>query len=236
MELNSVETDTNIVNSQAIELTDDSGWTLNDLIEYSREKIASKDYQGALEKLIPASDASNESDRVPIEGLKADCYRGLHKIVLARQCYETILAIEPEPPYWVYVGYANVLEDMGEREASIDYMLLALESDFNIDLAQRLALLKGHDLSAFVDRYLSRCNEENGQEQLCELAESLIVNGYETQGKGVFESLEKLDPENLTSTRKLVSAYIKTGNMGNAITELVAVSYTHLTLPTIYSV
>ena len=65
-----METDAKTVNDQAIELTDDSEWTLNDLIEYSREKISSGDYQGALEKLIPASEGSEYSDFVPIEGLK----------------------------------------------------------------------------------------------------------------------------------------------------------------------
>ena len=194
-----METDAKTVNDQAIELTDDSEWTLNDLIEYSREKISSGDYQGALEKLIPASEGGEYSDFVPIEGLKADCYRGLHKIVAARECYENILALESEPPYWVYVGYANVLEDMGEQQLSIDYMFRALENDFNVDLAQRLVMLSGQDISGFVDRYLSRSNDEKGQEKLCEVAESLIVNGYEIQGKS-------------------------------------AVSYTHLTLPTIYSV
>ena len=215
-----METDAKTVNDQAIELTDDSEWTLNDLIEYSREKISSGDYQGALEKLIPASEGGEYSDFVPIEGLKADCYRGLHKIVAARECYENILALESEPPYWVYVGYANVLEDMGEQQLSIDYMFRALENDFNVDLAQRLVMLSGQDISGFVDRYLSRSNDEKGQEKLCEVAESLIVNGYEIQGKSVFESLEKLNPEDVTSTRKLVSAYIKTGDMGTAITEL----------------
>ena len=104
-------------------------------IAESRQKIEAKEFDAALQIIASVYDAGSALDRVPLDGLKADCFLGLGNLDEALECYERILAVQPDAPYWVHVGFANVLERMSQPEAAIEKMLVALRKEFSLGLA-----------------------------------------------------------------------------------------------------
>ena len=78
-----------------------------EVIAESRQKIELKDYSGALQIIATIYDSGSPTDRVPLDGLKADCFLALGDNDSALGCYERILENQSDAPYWVCLLYTS---------------------------------------------------------------------------------------------------------------------------------
>ena len=244
---------------------------ITDVIVATQDSIRDGDYSGALSIIDTANDIFSNEDRVPLEGLKADCYFALDDYESALNCYTQILKVQPDAPYWAYVGFANVLERLGHNDKAVQQMLHALEKEFSLALVQRVVRLSQFTTNP-KDSYRTVADlayESGAEEQAAEVAELLINEGVSDEGGRLFESIITNNGENLVLITRLVKALLGAGESKRATRRvekwkmentddtrldklydycqesrildshngipclLVAVSYTHLTLPTI---
>ena len=209
----------------SVDASDDSGQQPLDIanvIASVREKIEARDHHVALALLDNAYSVADVQEKLPLDGLKADCYRELGNIAEAVKCYENILKYSDNPPYWVHVGFANALEADGQYETAIQRMLVALRQNYTSDLAERIIRTEnsGTSTERTVDSITESCLDIDDIKQrkanALGLGQWLIQNGYNDQGSAVFDRISS-EYNNLTPLRRKVKCLIKAGNVEGAI-------------------
>jgi|GEM_PF-1486076 len=182
-------------------------------IAESRENIQKKEYHDALEVIDGVYDSCSAVDRVPLDGLKADCYLELDDSESALNCYTQILKVQPDAPYWAHVGFANVLERLGQNDKAVQQMSHALEKEFSLALAERVVRLSLFTTNP-KDSYRTVADlvyESGTEEQVAEVAELLINEGVSDEGGRLFESIITNNGENLVLITRLVKALLGAG-------------------------
>ena len=195
-----------------------------EVIAESRQKIELKDYSGALQIIATIYDSGSPTDRVPLDGLKADCFLALGDNDSALGCYERILENQSDAPYWVHVGYANTLERQGQNDKAIEQMSVALKKEFSYPLAERVIKLSQFSSSpTTVHKAVVDLSLEYGSEaQAIDIGELLILEGISSESGRLFESLMQNCETQVPLITRMVQAHISVGEARLAIKKIEA--------------
>ncbi len=196
---------------------------LPDIIDICREKIQSRQYEAALDLIDSLYHSLSPHDRVPLEGLKADCYIGTGNNDAATESYQRIIDTLEEPPFWARVGYANTLERNSKYEEAVLQMVLALKEEFSIEVLQRAASLS--DSCENADRLLSELQcvllEHRAPNEIIEAGEHLITAGFHHQGCYLLEAVTLDDgSDRAPLVEKMALACIYSGESQLAISKI----------------
>jgi len=202
-----------IVEAQTVALSGADELFVVNAIAESRQKIEAKEFDAALQIIATVYDAGSTLDRVPLDGLKADCFLGLGNLDDALECYERILSVQPDAPYWVHVGFANVLERMSQPDAAIEKMLVALRKEFSLGLAERVVMLSQATIDPVnVQRTVADIALAQGSEPLSvEVGELLISTGISSEGARIFECLINSSSDQVPLISRVVKAHLSAG-------------------------
>lgn len=190
-----------------------------EVIDVSRRNIEANDYEAALQIIDHIYSDCGSEERLPLDGLKADCYVATGEFDSALDCYQRILDRTTAVPYWVHVGYGNALERKGENDKAVEQMCNALEQEFSIELIKRVMRLSQFTSApaAAQDAILEISMKRPVDETTIEVAELLILQGQIEKGSKLFEHLITKDDNDLTIFKRMVKSYIELGESKLAI-------------------
>ena len=192
-----------------------------ELLDVCRAYQGQGNYAKALKILLTRDDAWGNS--IPLLGVEAVCHRELNDLAKAEQCYKRILELSSEPPYWVNVGFANVLELKGNFVDCVTYMKAAIAQKYTVELVDRLMLLasKIDNSSEVYSHVASSIGNASGDEEhfanhLCSLGDMLLREGNEDAADEFFQLAIKKDPSNIEIYRKQLRSLEGVGNVVEA--------------------
>lgn len=195
---------------------------VTEVIEVSRKNIAANDYESALQIIDHIYGDCGSEERIPLDGLKADCHVALNDFDSAVECYQRIMDDAKVIPHWVHVGYGNALERKGEIEKAVEQMCKALEQEFSIELIERVVRLSqftaapGGAQDTIIELTLKRPVDETA----IDVAELLILQGQSEKGSALLERLIQQDDADLSVFKRTVKSYIELGEAKLAISRI----------------
>ena len=173
-----------------------------------------EDYNSALELIDGVYETLNPIDRIPLSGIRADCFQALGDKDAAIASYKSILRADPGAPDWVHIGYANVLERKGKFDTATEQMLLAIKKEFSMELVKRVVNLSKH-IAAPKNTYNNVVGIILAQGTLdtaANVGEYLISEGHTTHGCRLFEEIAlPSGVERVSLIEKMVMACIRSG-------------------------
>ena len=185
-----------------------------EIISASRLKMEGKDFTSALEIIDGVYETLNPIERIPLSGIKADCFQALGDTDAAILSYKSILKADSDAPDWVHIGYANVLERKGQFETATEQMLLALKKEFSMELVNRAVNLS-RLITTPKNTYQDIVDITLGQESLdiaSNVGEYLISEGHTGHGCRLFEEIVlPSGGERVCLIEKMAMACIRSG-------------------------
>ena len=184
------------------------------VINAARQKMQREDYNDALELVDAVYQEINIVDRIPLDGLKADCFHALGNFEAALECYENILRTEADTPYWVHVGYANVLERSGQNDDAISQMCSGLKKEFSRELLERAVTLSQFATTPAIahKNIADTALELDKFAHVTETGEFLISKGLTLEGCRVFENVKlSNEDDRVALIKKMAIACIESG-------------------------
>ena len=199
--------------SEASDHMDCSG-VIPEIISASRLKMQDKEFAAALALIDSVYETINPIDRIPLTGLKADCFQALGDSDEAIASYQSILKADPGAPDWVHIGYANVLERQGKNDTATEQMLLALKKEFSMELVERAVKLSRYT-AAPKNTYKNIVEISLAQESVdvaTNVGEYLISEGHTDYGCMLFEEVDlPAGGERVGLIEKMVMACVRSG-------------------------
>lgn len=114
-------------------------YELHEIVEHCQSLIEEEDYDNAT--LVLSTALKKWPKDISLNGVLADCYcqRGM----FSESCsyFELVFQESEEEPFWALVGYANALENLGHYLKSYQYLLRAMEKEYNLGIATRVIKL-----------------------------------------------------------------------------------------------
>ena len=109
-----------------------------EVIEQATKLKQEKNFSALIELTKAASEVWNEN--LLIAGMLGEAYKEIGDYDSAADVYSRLVSHD-NIPYWIYVGYANVLEKQKDVSGTQKYFCHALEAEYSSELACRAAIL-----------------------------------------------------------------------------------------------
>ena len=109
-----------------------------EVIEQATKLKQEKNFSALIELTKAASEVWNEN--LLIAGMLGEAYKEIGDYDSAADVYSRLVSYD-NIPYWIYVGYANVLEKQKDVSGTQKYFCHALEAEYSSELACRAAIL-----------------------------------------------------------------------------------------------
>ena len=206
------------VPEEAQELSDIPQAMESNVVEVCQSKMEQGDYQGALLIIDEVYTSFGNQERVPLEGLQADCFRALGKLDSARDCYNRIFSLTNSPPAWAFIGLGNVLERKREIDEAIDSFTNALALEYSGELAMRIVKLSTYSSSvtecrkSVTDLCLDLESHQSLSESAIDLCEYYLFNDGLSEANRILDRLIDDLPQNSDAFKEVAELFAKRGH------------------------